>query len=51
MSREAEEYLRASNQRGDVFVAGKTEYHQGGADMGMIWTPRDRTLIIVGAGG
>jgi hypothetical protein len=51
MSREAEEYLRASNQRGDVFVAGKTEYHEGGADMGMIWTMRDRTLVIVGAGG
>jgi hypothetical protein len=34
-----------------VFVAGKTEYHQGGADMGMIWTMRDRTLVIVGAGG
>ena len=51
MSREAEDYLRASNQRGDVFIAGKTEYHEGGADMGMIWTMRDRTLIIVGAGG
>ena len=50
MSREAEEYLRASNQRGDHVVAGKTEYHEGGADLGMIWTARDRTLIIVGAG-
>lgn len=50
MSREAEDYLRASNQRGDHVVAGKTEYHEGGADLGMIWTSRDRTLIIVGAG-
>jgi hypothetical protein len=50
MSREAEEYLRASNQRGDHVVAGKTEYHEGGADLGMIWTGRDHTLIIVGSG-
>jgi hypothetical protein len=50
MSREAEEYLRASNQRGDHVVAGKTEYHEGGADLGMIWTARDRTLVIVGSG-
>jgi hypothetical protein len=50
MSHEAEEYLRASGQRGDHVVAGKTEYHEGGADLGMIWTARDRTLIIVGSG-
>ncbi len=50
LSREAEEYLRASNQRGDHVVSGKTEYHEGGADLGMIWTARDRTLIIVGTG-
>jgi len=50
ISREAEEYLRASNQRGDHVVSGKTEYHEGGADLGMIWTQRDRTLIIVGTG-
>jgi hypothetical protein len=50
MSREAEEYLRASSQRGDHVVAGKTEYHDGGADLGMIWTARDHTLIIVGSG-
>ncbi|MDB5641021.1 MAG: hypothetical protein JWN07_338 [Hyphomicrobiales bacterium] len=50
MSKEADEYLRASSQRGDVVVAGKTEYHEGGADLGMIWTPRDRTLVIVGSG-
>lgn len=50
MSREAEDYLRASSQRGDHVVAGKTEYHEGGADLGMIWTARDHTLIIVGSG-
>lgn len=50
MSKEAEDYLRASGQRGDYAVAGKTEYHEGGADLGLIWTARDRTLIIVGSG-
>ncbi len=50
MNREAEDYLRASGQRGDYVVAGKTEYHEGGADLGMIWTAGERTLIIVGAG-
>jgi len=50
MSHEAEDYLRASGQRGDYVVAGKTEYHEGGADLGMIWTGRDHTLIIVGSG-
>lgn len=51
MSREAAEYLRASEQRGDVVVAGKTEYHEGGSDLGMVWTSSERTLIIVGIGG
>jgi hypothetical protein len=48
MDQEADEYLRASIQRGDVYYSGKTEYHEGGADLGMIWTPHDRSLIIVG---
>lgn len=51
MSREADEYLRASAQRGDHVVAGKTENHEGGADLGMIWTATERTLVIVGSGG
>jgi hypothetical protein len=46
---EAAEYLRASIERGDVFLAGKTESHEGGSDLGMIWTKTDRTFIIVGS--
>ena len=46
---EAAEYLRASIERGDVYLAGKTEYHEDGSDLGMIWTKTDRTFIIVGS--
>ena len=46
---EADEYLKASIQRGDVVQAGKTEYHEGGGDLGMLWTPKRRTFVIVGA--
>ena len=49
MNGEAAEYLRASIERGDVFLAGKTEYHEDGSDLGMIWTKTDRTFIIVGS--
>ena len=47
MSSDAAEYLRASIERGDTYKAGKVEYHQGGAyDLGVIWTPADKTLIV-----
>ena len=47
MASDADEYLRASLQRGDTYNAGKVEYHQGSAyDLGMIWTPSDKTLIV-----
>ena len=47
MASDADEYLRASIQRGDTYTAGKVEYHQGGAyDLGTIWTPSDKTLIV-----
>lgn len=49
MNGEAAEYLRASIERGDVYLAGKTEYHEEGSDLGMIWTKTDRTFIIVGS--
>jgi hypothetical protein len=48
MNNEAAEYLRASIERGDVYLAGKTEYHENGTDLGMIWTKTDRTFIIAG---
>ena len=47
MSSDAAEYLRASVQRGDTYVSGKVEYHQGQTlDLGVIWTDTDRTFII-----
>ena len=49
MNDEAAEYLRASVERGDVYLAGKTEYHEDGSDLGMIFTETDRTFIIVGS--
>lgn len=49
LNREAAEYLRASIERGDVYIAGKTEYHENGSDLGMIWTQTDRTFIIAGS--
>lgn len=45
---EASEYLKASVQRGDIVVSGKTEHHEVGGDLGMLWTPRERTFVIVG---
>jgi hypothetical protein len=48
MAGEAAEYLRASEERGDVFVAGKVERHAGAAgDLAMMWTRADRTFIVL----
>ena len=48
MSADVTEYLAASHQRGDVYVAGKSEEHApGGVSLGMIATDVDRTFIIV----
>jgi len=45
---EAREYLSASRQRGDVYLAGKTEQHEpGGVGLGMIFTEIDRSFVIV----
>jgi hypothetical protein len=47
MSTDADEYLRASIQRGDTYRAGKVEYHQGDRyDLGLIWTEGDHTFIV-----
>ena len=38
----------ASRQRGDVYIAGKTERHEpGGVGVGMIFTEIDRAFVIV----
>ena len=48
MTAEAADYLRGSAERGDHFVSGKVERHEGEAgDVGMIWTSADRTFILV----
>jgi hypothetical protein len=49
MSVDAREYLKASRERGDVYVSGKTEEHApGGISLGFILTDTDSTFIIVG---
>ena len=48
MSAEAADYLRASDERGDVAVSGKVEDHlPGGIDVGLIWTHSDRSFIVL----
>ena len=52
MSVDASEYLAASRERGDVYVAGKTEEHEpGGVSLGLMATGVDRTFVIVGPAG
>jgi hypothetical protein len=52
MSADAREYLGASRQRGDVYLAGKTEEHfPGGVSLGVMATESDRTFVIVGPAG
>ena len=49
MASDAKEYYAASKERGDVYVAGKTEEHvSGGVSLGMIHTDVDRAFVIVG---
>ena len=49
MNSDAREYLDASRQRGDVYIAGKTEEHQpGGVSLGLMTTDSDHTFVIVG---
>lgn len=45
---QAADRIRASIQRGDVFVSGKVELHAGQAgDVGVVWTRSDRAFILV----
>jgi hypothetical protein len=51
MNAEVHDYLDASRQRGDVYIAGKTEEHQpGGVSLGLMATDSDRIFVIVGPG-
>ena len=48
LAAEAMDYLRASIERGDVYLAGKTERHlAGGVDVGYVATETDVALIVV----
>ncbi len=50
MAADAAEYLRASQERGDVFVSGKVDRHAGRAgEIGVVWTLADRSFILVTA--
>jgi hypothetical protein len=52
MNADAREFLDASRQRGDVYLAGKTEEHfPGGVSLGLIATESDHTFVIVGPSG
>ncbi len=45
---EAREYLAASKERGDAYIAGKTERHEpGGVTVAAIFTEIDRAFVIV----
>lgn len=49
MAADAREYLKASRERGDVYISGKTEEHApGGIGLGLIVTDTDSAFIIVG---
>jgi hypothetical protein len=48
MASDAAEYLRASQERGDIFVSGKVDRHAGRGEIGVVWTLSDRSFIIVG---
>ena len=49
MSADARDYLKASRERGDVYISGKTEEHDpGGVRLGLIVTDTDSAFIIVG---
>lgn len=48
MTSDAAEYLRGSQERGDVFVSGKVEERAGGGvDIGLLWTLTERNFIIL----
>ncbi len=48
MAADAADYLRGSQERGDVAVAGKVEEHEPGSiDLGVIWTKSDRSFIVL----
>lgn len=50
MAAEAREYLKASRERGDIYMSGKTEAHEpGSVSLGLIVTDTDTAFILIGA--
>jgi hypothetical protein len=50
MAAEAREYLKASRERGDIYISGKTEAHEpGNVSLGLIVTDTDTVFILIGA--
>jgi hypothetical protein len=50
LSADVADYLRGSEQRGDVYVSGHDERHlSDGTIVGMFWTPTDHSLVISSA--
>jgi len=50
MASEARDYLKASRERGDIYISGKTEAHEpGNVSLGLIVTDTDSAFILIGA--
>ncbi|MFN3892082.1 MAG: hypothetical protein ACK4MV_16925 [Beijerinckiaceae bacterium] len=50
MAADAAEFLRASQERGDIYISGKVDRHVGrGGEIGVEWTLADRSFIIISA--
>jgi hypothetical protein len=50
LSADVAEYLRGSEQRGDVYVSGHDERHLAdGTSVGLFWTPTDHSFVISSA--
>ena len=50
LAADAREYLKASRERGDIYISGKTEEHEPGAvSLGLIVTDTDTAFILIGA--
>ena len=50
LTKEAREFIRGSRERGDAFISGKTDRRIGGAEIGVVYTDTDRTMIVVPGG-
>ena len=48
MASDAAEYLRGSQERGDIVFSGRVEEHAGGGvDIGLLWTLTERNFVIL----